>query len=94
MIKLPSPVEFNQYINSVPLACPRQFERGAPALVVGNGISDSGEAPSILQWAHLRISRVIKNGTVILAIGLNKESIKSGDSGSKVKIFKHYNIFY
>lgn len=80
VIKLPSPIEFTKYIKSVPLACPQDFKFGHPVLAVGNGISDSGSAPTILQYANLKISELFDEN-IILAVGLNGESIKSGDSG-------------
>lgn len=80
VIRLPSPIEFTKYIHSVPLACPQDFPRGQPVLAVGNGISNSGSAPKILQYANLKMSE-LWDGNVILAVGLNGESIKSGDSG-------------
>lgn len=80
MIKLPSPIEFTEYIKSVPLACPQDFKYGHPVLAIGNGISDSGSPSTILQYANLEIYKLL-HGNVILAKGLNGESIKSGDSG-------------
>lgn len=79
-IKLPSPIEFTKYIQSIPLACPQKLQYGHPALAIGNGISDSGSAPKILQYANLKITSLMDEN-IILAVGLNGESIKSGDSG-------------
>lgn len=80
LIKLPSAVEFNEYIKSIPLACPERFLLGSPVVAVGNGITNTHRIAPILQYAFLRISGEQDN--VIFAEGLSKESTKSGDSGS------------
>lgn len=80
MIKLPSPLEFNEYIRSIPLACPKPM-LNAPAIVVGNGVTNTQNLATILQHANLKISEERKN--IILAKGLNAESIKEGDSGKR-----------
>lgn len=80
LIKLPLPVEFNEYIKSVPLACPERYILGAPAVAIGNGITNTHRTAPILQYAFLKISGEQEN--IIFAEGLSKESTKSGDSGS------------
>lgn len=72
-------MEFNEYIQSIPLACPKPNIVGTTTVVVGNGYVDSKSTASILQFANLTISKVKNN--VIFAKGLKQESIKPGDSG-------------
>lgn len=79
-IRLPSPIEFTEYIQSIPLACAQSFDFLQDVLVVGNGISNTGRAPRILQYALLALHN-IEDKNAFLALGPDGEKIKPGDSG-------------
>lgn len=92
LIKLPTPIVFNEYIKSIPLACPDRYLLGSPVVAVGNGITNTDRVARILQYAHLRVSGQEEN--VIFAEGLSKESTKSGDSGNQNVQTVFYFSFY
>lgn len=81
MIKLPSPVEFTKFIKSVPLACPKSLSFGGSVIAIGNARDKtaSSKTPKVLQYADLKVGEV--TDYFILALGLNKEKTKIGDSG-------------
>ena len=77
-------MEFNEYIRPVPLACSSTI--GMPMVTIGNGISNSGSAPPILQFGYLQITE--QQDKVIYAKGIRTEATKPGDSGRlRLKLF-------
>lgn len=72
-------MEFDKYIRSVPLACPKSIGFGGSVIAIGNGKSETSKAPQILQYADLKVTELDEH--FIFAVGLNKESTKVGDAG-------------
>lgn len=91
LIKLPSPVDFSDTIQPIPLACSSQSD--TDVIAVGNGLTRSTNInnPPILLYTHLRTVGMFKclrtfpflifRTSVICAEGNEKNSICFGDSG-------------
>lgn len=83
LIQLPSPVQFSEYIQPVPLAC--NSRKGMQTIVIGNGVSTIFGAPSNLQYVELQITSI--NQYELFSNGIQLKSVASGDSGNSWLLF-------
>lgn len=77
MIKLPTHVQYGDYINSIALGC--TSTEGMQTIAIGHGVSSIFGTPSKLQYVELQITK--QEDDELYSNGIQLKSIAPGDSG-------------